>query len=163
MRLVLSATCLKAKEREAPSWPKAGLSAVSACQCSCRASTYTLHTTAMQQMQCFTNRGKSPGTGHTCAMGEAAASSAMHKASSEAIAEAISANLSTEPSPNLWNWVWINFEREFLRASFVLAAWSHDTRVGSSGFCVTIHQQPLKRSRNIHLSSMSFARPVTLP
>ena len=46
-------------------------------------------------------------------MGEAAASSAMHKASSEVIAEAISANLSTEPSPNLWNWWWINFEREF--------------------------------------------------
>ena len=162
MRLVLSATCLKAKRREAPSWPKAGLSAVSACKGSCRASTFKLHTAAMHQLQSLTDRGKSPSTGHTCAMGEAAASSAMHKASSEVIAEAISAKLSTEPSPNLWNWWWINFEREFLRASFVLAAWSHDTGLGSSGFRVTIHRQTLKRPRNIHLSSVSLARPINL-
>ena len=162
MRLVLSATCLKAKRREAPSWPKAGLSAVSACKGSCRASTLKLHTAAMHQLQALTNRGRSPGTGHTCAMGEAAASSAMHRASHEVIAEVISANLSTEPSPNLWKWWWINFEREFLRASFVLAAWSHDMGLGSSGFRVTVHRQPLRRAQNIHLLSVSLARPITL-
>ena len=59
---------------------------------------YTLRATAMHQLQSLTNRGKSPGTGHTCAMGEAAASSAMHKASSEVIVEAISAILSPESS-----------------------------------------------------------------
>ena len=74
------------------------------------------------------HKGKSLGTGHTCAMGEAAASSAMHKASNEVVVEAMSAT----PSTNLLQTFGIgggtSSEREFLRSTFVLATRSHATQ-----------------------------------